>query len=379
MKKMSTNVARRTRNWVLPVAFASSLLTSSLLAQPAPTLENSPTRLSSNENAFGYTPKAKEAMIAALDGGSYYNRNDVSELVELCAKKEGVPKNYILTTNGSGPLLMMTALAYAEPGKNVVTTEMGYTQLTRKFEARGGEVKYAPLGEDMGYDLDAIRAAIDEDTVIVYLCNPNNPTGVSMDPVALKQFVLSVPQDILVFVDEAYLELTDKSFAMATCSPLTKLRKNMIVTRTFSKVYGMAGLRVGYGIAHPDVLEKISEFYMGSPSYLSAIAAIEALKDEEFLAYSVKSYRETRSYVLSKFDEMGVSYAQPDGAFIYFNSGIDQEVLRDAMSENGILISGSRVSGAPPEKYSEWARVSIGTKPQMDMFLEVLEGMMAKM
>lgn len=379
MKKMSTAAQTRQSRWALPTFLLSAALgVASLQAEVAPTLEDSPIRLSSNENAFGYTPKAKEAMVEALDGGSYYNRNNVGELVALCAKKEGVPTDYILTTAGSGPLLMMTALAYAEPGANVVTTEMGYTQLVRKFEARGGDVKYAPLSEDMGYDFEALGAAIDENTKIVYICNPNNPTGVLADSVELKKFVLSVPKDILVFVDEAYLELTDSSFSMATCASLSKVRENLMVTRTFSKGYGLAGFRIGYGIAHPSVLEKIDDFYMGPPSYLSAIAASEALKDEEYLASNVDNYKKVRAYVCDAFDKMGITYAQPDGAFVYFKTGIDQQELRDTMKQNGVLISGSRVSGVPAEKYDEWARVSIGTMPQMDEFLSLLGDLMAK-
>lgn len=378
MKKMSTPVSGRTLRWFAPVVIAGSLFTSSLVADPAPTLENSPIRLSSNENAFGYTPKAKEAMIKALESGSYYNWNNIGELVDHLAKREGVPSDYIVTTAGSGPLLMMTALAYAEPGANVVTTAMGYTQLTRKFEAQGGEVKYVPLGDDMGYDLKALGEAIDGDTKIVYICNPNNPTGVMIDPMALKQFVLSVPQDILVFVDEAYLELADTSFEMATCGPLTKLRKNLIVTRTFSKGFGMAGLRIGWGIGHPDVLEKIKVYHMGNPSYLSAIAAVEALKDDTFFQSNIDNYKKNRKYVTEAFDKLGIKYAKPSGAFVYFHTGIDQQELRDMMSANGVLISGSRVSGAPAQDYAGWARVSIGTKPQMDEFLNLLAGFMEK-
>lgn len=378
MKKMSTPVVRRKLRWFAPVAIAGSLLASSLAGDPAPTLENSPIRLSSNENAFGYTPKAKEAIIKALDSGGYYNRNDVNDLIEACAKKEGVPKNYILTTAGSGPLLMMTALAYAEPGVNVVTTEMGYTQLVRKFEERGGDVKFAPLSEEMGYDFKALKAEIDENTKIVYICNPNNPTGVLADSAELKQFVMSIPEDILVFVDEAYLELTSSSFALATCAPLAKLKKNVIVTRTFSKGHGMAGFRIGYAVAHPDILETISVFGMGTPSYLAAIAAVEAIKDSDHLAKNVKNYQTVRKYVTDSFDKMGIKYAKPDGAFVYFHTGIDQQVLRDTMKENGILISGSRVSGAPEQRYAEWARVSIGTQPQMDEFLSLLGGLLTK-
>ncbi len=378
MKKMSTPVVRRMRNWIAPVAIAGSLLASSLVGEPAPTLKDSPTRLSSNENAFGYTPKAKAAMIKALESGSYYNWNNIGDLVKALGEYEDVPNDYILTTAGSGPLLMMTALAYAEPGANVVTSAMGYTQLVRKFEARGGDVKYVPLSDEMGYDLKALGAAIDENTKIVYICNPNNPTGVLVDSFELKQFVLSVPPDVLVFVDEAYLELIDGDFSMATVAPLTKVRKNLIVTRTFSKGFGMAGLRVGWGIAHPEVLEKIKVFHMGNPSYLSAIAALEALKDKEFFQSNVDNYKKNRQYLTDAFDDRGIKYAEPNGAFVYFYTGIDTQELRDTMSANGLLISGNRVSGAAEEDYAGWARVSIGTKPQLDDFLDILGSAMAE-
>lgn len=376
MKKMSNVVARRNRGWILSAAAGALAVSSLVFAEP--TLEKSPSRLSSNENAFGFTPKAKEAMLKYIDSGNYYNHNEVSELVDLLAEKEGVPKDHILTTAGSGPLLMMTALAYAEPGANVVTTEMGYTQLIRKFEERGGEVKYAALSADMGYDFKAMAAEIDENTKIVYICNPNNPTGVLADSTELKRFVLSVPRDVLVFVDEAYLELSETNFALATCGPLVKTRKNLIVTRTFSKGYALAGYRIGYAVASPTALAAIKPFHMGGPSFLAAIAACEAVKDREHLAANIKNYQTVRKYVCSEFDRLGIEYAKPEGAFIYFKSGLDENELREAMERNGILISGSRSSGVPSDRYRTWARVSIGTKEQMDDFLNSLAVLVRK-
>ncbi|MEM7671732.1 MAG: histidinol-phosphate transaminase [Verrucomicrobiota bacterium] len=343
-----------------------------------PTLEDSPIRLSSNENAYGFTPKAKEAMMKYIKNGGYYNRNNVSELVAALAKKENVTPEHVITTAGSGPVLMMTALAYAEPGKNVVTTAMGYTQLTRKFEASGGEIKYAPLSEEMGYDFDALKAAIDDDTVIVYICNPNNPTGSLADPNELKKFIMSVPSDILVFVDEAYLELSEGSFAINTMSPMVKIRKNMLLARTFSKSYGMAGFRVGYGVGDPAVIEKIRHYYMGPPTYLTAIAAVEAIKDTEHMAKNAKRYQAVRKYTSEAFDQMGIEYVPSQGAFIYFKSGMDVDKLREALADSGILISGSRESGVEPGTYSKWARVSMGKKSEMDAFLTTLAGLLGK-
>ncbi|HEY0944409.1 MAG TPA: histidinol-phosphate transaminase [Opitutaceae bacterium] len=344
----------------------------------APTEPNSPTRLSSNENAFGFTPKALARMQAALEAGNYYNRNEVDEMVKLCAAYERVKEDYILPTAGSGPVLMLTAFAYAKPGKNVVTTSMGYTQLTRAFAEHGGDVKFASLSGAMGYDFKALARAIDDNTVIVYICNPNNPTGVLASPGELRKFILSVPEHILVFVDEAYLELSDTGLIANTAAPLVKLRKNLIVSRTFSKGHAMAGLRAGYGIGNPEVLAKLEKFYTGGPSYLAAIAAQEAIKDKAHLEANRKKYKEVRDYVCKEFDRMGITYSSPQGAFIFFRSGMAAKDLVAKMKESKILISGSRESGVPEGAYGDWARVSIGTKEEMDLFLGELTKALGK-
>ncbi len=344
--------------------FASLASTPHLHAQA-----DSRARLSSNENAFGYSPKALARMQEALKTGNYYNNNEIGEMVRLCAAYEGVKEDHILPTPGSGPVLMLTAFAYAKPGKNVVTTAMGYTQLTRAFTEHGGNVKFAPLGADMGYDFKALSREIDENTTIVYICNPNNPTGVIADPAELRRFILSVPQHILVFVDEAYLELSDTGLKANTMAPLVKVRKNMIVSRTFSKAHGMAGLRAGYGVAQPEVLANLRKYYTGGPSFLAAIAAQEAIKDTAHMEANRKNYKEVRDYVCKEFDRLGIKYAAPQGAFVYFKAGMPGADLVAKMREAGVFISGSRESGVPEGAYGEWARVSIGTKEEMDMFL----------
>ncbi len=344
-----------------------------------PTINDGAVRISSNENAFGFSPKALERMKAALESGNYYNRNDVLDLVDLCAAKEGVRADYIMTTPGSGPLLMMAAWAYAKPGANVVTSAMGYTQLTQAFVKHGGTIKFAPLSDKMGYDFKALGAAIDEHTEIVYICNPNNPTGVLADPAELRQFVLSVPEKILVFVDEAYLELADSALIANTAAPLVKLRKNLIVTRTFSKGYALAGLRVGYGIANPEVLAKLGAFSAGPPSYLAAIAAGESLKDTAHLEANRAKYKEVRDYSCKEFERLGIEYVKhPQGAFIYFHSGMPDKALVSKLKGNSILISGSRASGVPEGAYGDWARVSLGTKEQMDLFFGEMQKLLGK-
>lgn len=336
-------------------------------------------KISSNENVWGYSPRAQARLQAELARGNYYNHDEIAEFVKLAAAYNGVKEDMILPTAGSGPLLLLAALAYAEPGKNVVTTAMGYTQLIQRFAARGGDVKFAPLSAEMGYDFDALARTIDERTVMVYICNPNNPTGVLADPRRLRQFVMSVRKDVLVFVDEAYLELADTGLKANTLAPLTRLRENLLVTRTFSKGYGMAGLRFGYGIAHPSVLERLEAYATGGPSYLAAIAAQEALRDEAFLEQNRQRYIAVRDYVCAEFDRLGIAYArQPQGAFVYFRAGLPSEELNARLRAANIYIGSSRESGVPEGTYGDWSRVSVGTREQMDVFLVELTRILGK-
>jgi histidinol-phosphate aminotransferase len=360
----------------LAVALAVAPLFLSLtFAQP--TANDGLVRLSSNENAFGFSPRAKARMLAALESGNYYNRDEVTAMVRLAARKEGVPPEWILPTHGSGPVLLLTAAAYSRPGVNVVNVAPGYPQLTTAFAAHGGSIKYVPVGANHGYDFNALRAAIDTDTVIVYICNPNNPTGVLADPVELRRFILEVPPEILVFVDEAYLELSDGGLAANTMAPLVLQRKNLIISRTFSKAYGLAGFRAGYGIAHPEVLARLSKFYQGGPSYLAAIAAQEALQDQEWLAYSVEQYRSVRAYVTAEFDRLGLPYADPQGAFILFRTGMDSAEFQRRMRRENILVT--RPFGLGEQTgWEDWARVSIGTKDEMDLFLAALSKILGR-
>lgn len=360
------------------VSTAAFLALAALPLSAAPTSGDPSVRLSSNENAFGFSPKAKARLLEVIDSGNYYNHNESAELIKLCAKHEGVPDDYILPTPGSGPVLLMTAAAYGKPGVNIVTSAPGYPQLTSAFAKHGGSVKYVPVNASYGQDFKAMLAAIDEKTAIVYVCNPNNPTGVLADPDELRRFIFAVPKDVLVFVDEAYLELSDKGLPSNTASAFVKARKNLVVSRTFSKGYGMAGLRVGYGIGHPEVLEKLKQFYMGPPSYLASVAGQEAIKDQAFLEENRKKYREVRDYVCKEFDRMGIKYASPQGAFIYFKTKVKGTELVAKMKQSGVLITRFPTPGIEDGSFDEWSRVSISTKEDMDVFLGELAKALGK-
>ncbi|MDP0501196.1 MAG: histidinol-phosphate transaminase [Verrucomicrobiota bacterium JB022] len=368
-----------TLNFRLPRWLRMSGLLASLALIAAPVFaqheisddaERAPVKINGNENAFGYSQMAQMAIMQKLQGANRYAAAEAVELQNAIAAREGVPSNHVIQTAGSGPVLVMTALAYAKPGKNIVTVTPGYTQLSRAFEAHGGTVKEVPLNDKLQYDLAAVKAAMDENTAIVYICNPNNPTGTIINPLELTQFVLSAPKDVLVFVDEAYLELAPGGLEKNSMVKLVKQRENMIVARTFSKVYGMAGLRVGYGVAQPATLDKLRPYHMGGPSILSTVAATAALQDTDFFSYSVESYTSVRDMVKKRFDEMGLKYADPNGSFIFVQTGVPIEELQAAMEAEDVLI------GRPFPPMLDWARISIGTEEEMQVFLEVFERVM---
>jgi histidinol-phosphate aminotransferase len=335
-----------------------------------------PLRLGTNENPFGSSAAARRAVVANVDRTHYYNRDENEAMVRKLAEKEGVPESYILPTPGSGPVLEMTALAYAAPGKNIVTAMPGYPQLTGAFTRYGGEVKYVPVGPDRGYDFEAMLEAIDANTAIVYICNPNNPTGVLADPVALKTFIMKVPPRVLVFVDEAYLELADTGLAANTVAPLTRMRPMLIVSRTFSKAHGLAGMRAGYGIGSPTALDPARKYdFARGPNYLTAIAVQAAIEDKEFIEYSASNYRRVRARTAAAFESMGIPYIHSDAAFILFDCGMNAVDFRERMAEEGIMV---QVTFGPAPGYENWSRVSIGTDDDMDYFLAALKKIRAE-
>lgn len=329
-----------------------------------------PIKISGNENAFGYSQMAMMAIMQELPDINRYQFEETMALIEAIAMKEMVPTEYIVPTAGSGPVLQMAAMAYAAPGKNVVSVEPGYTQLVRTFDAFGGETKIVPLNDKLEYDLDAVKAAIDENTVMVYLCNPNNPTGTVVDPDALKTFIRELPEDIVAFVDEAYLELADGGLEANSMISLVREGENIIMARTFSKVYGMAGLRVGYGIMKPDTKAKLRKYSMGGPNKLGCVAAVASLQDAAFFESSVNSYRTVRKMVTDRLDELGIEYAYPQGSFVFMKTGVPIKEFQGLMEEHQIMV------GRPFPPMLEWCRVSIGTEDEMGTFLTVFEEVM---
>ena len=362
------------------VQFGSLLAAATLLLAPVATYgqhevdtdegERGPIKINGNENAFGYSQMAMMAIMQELPNINRYAFEETKALIDAISTREMVPPEYIVPTAGSGPVLQMAAQAYAAPGKNVVTCEPGYQQLVREFESFGGTIKRVPVNEKMEYDLDAMKAAIDENTAIVYLCNPNNPTGTTVDPDALKAFIKELPKGVVAFVDEAYLELSDGGLEKNSMISLVREGENVILARTFSKVYGMAGLRIGYGVMSPDKIKLLRKFSQGGPNKLGCVAAVASLQDADFFQQSVSSYKATRKMVTDRLDALGVTYAKPQGSFVFIKTGIPIKEFQELMEAQKIFV------GRPFPPMFDWCRVSIGTEEEMTVFLGAFEDIM---
>jgi histidinol-phosphate aminotransferase len=331
-----------------------------------------PVQIGGNENAFGFSQEAAMAIMQAVGTINRYPRAQAETLVNKLAASFKVTPDHIIVTPGSGPILVMAAMAYAEPGKNVVTVEPGYLQLTSAFRRFGGEVKAVPLNDKLEHDLAAIEKAIDANTVIVYICNPNNPTGTVVDPAALKAFIERVPENVLVFVDEAYLELAEGGLEKHTMAPLVAAgKKNVLVCRTFSKAYGMAGLRVGYAAAAPAIINKLRPYSQGGPSTLGYVGAAAALDDLASMQANIAEYQRVRKMVTDALDALQIKYAEPHGSFVFMHTGIDIREFQRLMEAENIFV------GRPFPPMLDWARVSIGTEQEMNLFLGALRKILA--
>ena len=290
-------------------------------ASSSSTSVNGFVRLSANENPYGPSKTAREAMLAAFDEACRYPYAGAGgDLAALIAEKEGVTKEHIVIGCGSGEILRMAGVTYGMNGGEIVAADPAYLGLTRYAETFGAYTHKVPLDEYMVHDLDAMYNRITPHVELVFICNPNNPTGTAVDPAKLRDFATSASNKAVLFIDEAYIELMD-DMAGNTMVDLVKKDLNVIVSRTFSKIFGMAGQRIGYAITRPDIAKRIETYRMGMPNVVGLRGAMASLQDSEFQTYSRKMIAEGRQYVYDLCDEMGLKYTPSTTNFVFFHTG----------------------------------------------------------
>jgi len=339
---------------------------------PIITNEDKLTILRANENPYGPPPKSAEAFQKEVFGGNRYSWKTLSNLKAKIAKNEGINKNQILMGPGSSDLLEKVAMVLFQKGGNVVSADPSYMSLIVVAKSVGGNWKSYKLLDDSQHDLDAMEAGIDENTKLVYICNPNNPTGSITDAKKLRDFCSRVSEKVPVFVDEAYIELS-KNGIKDSMNTLVAEGKNVIVARTFSKIHGMAGLRIGYAIGKKETLDVISEITRGGMGITgpSIAAATTSLENTDFLDMCKEKIADARAYTMSYLKDNNYSYLPSETNFIIFEIPMKgRKFLKEIYGKN-VAVRAFKFWD------KNWCRVSIGTMDEMKTFTNAISEIFA--
>jgi histidinol-phosphate aminotransferase len=328
--------------------------------------EGSIVKLASNENPRGTGPRTRAAIERALGDIARYPDGNGHELKVALAARFGLDMGQIVLGNGSNDVLELAALAFLAPGRAAVYSQHAFAVYPLATQARGARGIVVPA-KDYGHDLEAMAQAIDDETSVVWIANPNNPTGTLAAPGALEAFVRRVPARVIVVIDEAYHEYLPAELRPDTLKWL-KRHPNLVVTRTFSKAYGLAGLRVGYALAHAsvaDVMNRVRQpFNVNSVALAAACAALE---DMEFVARSYAENLQGLKQLREGAERLGLGYIPSCGNFLTIRVGKAQEIYKRLL-KRGVIV---RPVGGGYE-LPEHLRVTVGTEAENGRFLAAL-------
>jgi histidinol-phosphate aminotransferase len=327
-------------------------------------------KLASNENPRGASPAAARAVTAAMADVTRYPDSNGFALKDAIARRFGVDTREIVLGNGSNDILELVSLAFLRPGDEAVYSQYAFIVYPLATQARGAQGREVPA-RDFGHDLAAMRDAITPATRVVFVANPNNPTGTWIAPGPLAQFVESVPRDVIVVLDEAYNEyLAPHDDANAT--RWIARQPNLVISRTFSKAYGLAGLRVGYGVMHADVADLVNRvrppFNVNS---LAQAAAIAALGDQDYVATSRRLNDEGMRALRAGFDALRLRHLASHGNFVLVDVGDGMRVF-DRLLRAGVIVRPVANYGMPA-----WIRVTVGLPSENARLLEALPAALA--
>lgn len=335
-------------------------------------------KMASNENPFGPSPKAVEAMRAVMGEVNFYPDNDASELRDRLAEHHGVDPQQIVPTAGSTALLGIMARTLLSPGLNAITSELSFIVYPIATKAAGGKLILVPTRKD-GFDLDGIVAAIDQNTRIVYLSNPNNPTGTMVTAAEVDRFLDKIPSHVVVVLDEAYYDFA-QAFAAQTGADYShsldyiKDGRKVVVLRTFSKAHGLAGVRVGYGIGPAELMSYFGRMRTTfSVSSVAQAAALAALEDEAHIEKVLANNTAQAPRLIEGIRELGYRIVPTWANFLYCELGEDSAAVAKQMQEEGVIIRPLGPWGAPTS-----IRITIGTPEQNEVFLNAFRKVMAR-
>jgi histidinol-phosphate aminotransferase len=322
-------------------------------------------RLLANENPLGIAPSAKEALVKAADLGNRYAWMEFAQLKTLLATDEGVKPANIMMSPGSSDILMAAADYFAKGGGTILTSTMTYDDLLQRAEKFGAKIKALPMTKEYKFDLPAIKASITPDVKMVYIVNPNNPTGTIIPTAELEAFIREVAPKVPVFIDEAYIDFYEPA-DRPKLGKLVSEGLNVILARTFSKIHGFAGLRLGYAIAQPDMLKTLHAYTNGefAVSITTLMAGIASYKDIDWQNHCRAENAKARTYTTKALTDMGYEVIPSATNFILFPIRMKTKTFETQMFGQGIGIQTRDFNGQP------YCRVSVGTMDEMAMFMD---------
>jgi histidinol-phosphate aminotransferase len=320
-------------------------------------------RAGTNENPWAPSRVALQAIVGSIDQSNKYGGIE-DEMLRLIAGLNQVDTANVAIGTGSGEILNVAGLLASMDKGSIVCADPTYHGVVRYAERAGSKIIRVPVDENLNTDLDAMMSAIRRDTSLVYLVNPNNPIPSIIEMNALREFVREVARDRLVFVDEAYYEFVDHPDYESMMDLVRDGQKNLIVTRTASKIHGLAGLRVGFGFAHPDLARSMNERKTGQTNILGMQAAYASYQDQEFQDFTLRKNRESLAIVEGMCEELGIRYVKSNANFTFLETGIEIDEVSRAMLDNGIIV------GRPFPPMTRWLRVSMAKPDEMRYFVQ---------
>ncbi|MDD9894740.1 MAG: aminotransferase class I/II-fold pyridoxal phosphate-dependent enzyme [Gammaproteobacteria bacterium] len=321
-------------------------------------------RLSSNENPWGPSRAALRAINAAIDESNLYTFFLHDEMAELIGSQQHIGPEHISVGSGSGEILKMGGLLATMDEGSIVIPDPTFEDLPRYAADNGSDVIRVPVNDNMETDLEAMASTIRRDTKLVYICNPNNPIPNIIEKNKLRDFVLEISRDRMVFVDEAYHEFVDNPDYSSMMDLIRDGHRNIIVARTASKIHGLAGLRVGFGFSHPDLAATINRRMTGTLNIIGLRAAFASYRDEEHANFVLRTNREALDIAQGYFREAGIRHIDSNGNFTFVETGHEITEVQARFLEHNIRV------GRPFPPFRNWMRLSMGTPDEMRYFVQ---------
>ena len=328
------------------------------------------TKLASNENLLGPSPKAVAAIRKELSKIYLYPEGPCTVLRRALAEKFALPEERVVISNGADNLILMIASAFVDEGDEVVMADPTFSVYTNVTQIMGGKPIKVKL-KDFTHDLDTMLKKVNRKTKLVFICNPNNPTGTTVSLESFNYFLSKLPKHVIVILDEAYGDFVEDAFYPNGLDYIREKRQ-LIVLRTFSKVYGLAGLRIGYALGREDLVDCLYKVRDPFPVHrLAQVAAVAALNDEDHAIKSIQLVYEGKRYLYKELDRLGLSYVPSQANFIFIDFERDSEEIFQVLLRGGVIIRPGKIWG-----YRTFARVTIGRMDDNRRFIKALKKIM---